>query len=146
MSAHSRVRDVAVAWRYALDHPLGTGEFAPKRWHMGPDAQRSFSGGVPPEEPHNQFLHMLVLFGVPGLVLQVVFYGLVAHAAVRCAKVARARSPVLRFLGASAVGGCVAYFAGSLLLPYGPLLHDWDHFFVIGLLFAVPRIAERTLD
>lgn len=147
MSAHSRVRDVAVAWRYALDHPLGTGEFAPKRGHMGPDAQRSFSGGVPPEEPHNQFLHMLVLFGVPGLALQVVFYGLVAHAAVRCAKVAtRARSSVLRFLGASAVGGCVAYFAGGLLLPYGPLLHDWDHFFVIGLLFAVPRIAERTLD
>lgn len=146
-SAYTRIWQVPMAWRYTLDHPLGTGKFAPKRWHMGTEAERSFTDGTSPEEPHNQFLHMLVLFGVPGLALQIAFYVVVARGAVRCARIAaRQRSAALRFLSASAVGACAAYFAGSLLLPYGPLLHDWDHFFVVGLLFSVLGIAARALD
>ena len=147
-SAYTRIWQVPMAWRYTLDHPLGTGKFAPKRRHMGTEAERSFTDGTSPEEPHNQFLHMLVLFGVPGLALQIAFYVVVARGAVRCARIAARRrtAAALRFLSASAVGACAAYFAGSLLLPYGPLLHDWDHFFVIGLLFSVLGIAAHALD
>ena len=146
-SAHIRMWQVLLAFRYALDHPLGTAVFAPKRRHMGDETEYSMTAGLVPEEPHNQFLHMLVLFGVPGLALHIVFYALVARAVVRCARIAaRAPTPTFRFLCASAASACVAYFAGSLLLPTGPLLHDWDHFFVIGLLFAVPSIAARAAD
>ena len=142
-SAHTRMWQASLALRYALDHPLGTAVFAPTLRHMGDETEYSVTAGLPPEEPHNQFLHMLVLFGVPGLVLHILFYALVARAALRCARIAaRPPTPALRFLCASAVGACVAYFAGSLLLPNGPLLHEWDHFFVIGLLFAVPSLAE----
>lgn len=144
-SAHIRIWQVSLALRYALDHPLGTGAFAPERRHMDDETDYSLASGLPPEEPHNQFLHMLVLFGVPGLVLHILFYALVARAAGRCARIAaRPPTPAFRFLCASAVGACVAYFAGSLLLPNGPLLHDWDHFFAIGLLFSLPSIAAQT--
>lgn len=141
-SAHIRMWQVWLALRYALDHPFGTAVFAPGMRHMGDETEYAVTAGLPPEEPHNQFLHMLVLFGVPGLLLHILFYALVARAAARCGRIAaRAPTPAFRFLCASAVGACVAYFAGSLLLPKGPLLHHWDHFFVIGLLFAVPAIA-----
>lgn len=143
LSVRTRISQAPMALRYALDHPLGTGVFAPAMRHMGDAKKDAIADGLPPDEPHNQFLHMLVLFGVPGLLLLVFFYVLVARAVVRCAVVA-ARTPVpaLRFLCASAVGMCGAYFVASLGLPTGPLLHDWDHFFVLGLLFAVPKIAK----
>ena len=144
-SAHTRMWQVLLALRYALDHPLGTAVFAPRRRHMGDETDYSTTAGLPPEEPHNQFLYILVRFGVPGLALHILFYALVAHAAARCARMAaRTPTPAFRFLCASAVGACVAYFAASLLLPRGPLLHHWDHFFVIGLLFAVPAISARA--
>lgn len=139
-SVLNRLRQVGVLWRYTLDHPLGTGRFTPAMRHLH-DNPGSYSAEVVlGNPPHNQFAHMLGLFGVPGLVLHVLFYALVARAAFRCARPgAQPAAPGLRFLAASAVGACSAYFVNSLLLPVGPLLGDWDHFFVIGLLFCVAR-------
>lgn len=140
-SVLNRLRQVGVLWRYTLDHPLGTGRFAPAMRHLQ-DNPGSYSAEVVlGNPPHNQFAHMLGLFGVPGLVLHMLFYALVARAAFRCARPGgQPATPGLRFLAASAVGACSAYFVNSLLLPDGPLLSDWDHFFIIGLLFCVARL------
>ena len=142
LSVRTRISQAPLVLRYALDHPLGTGVFAPATRHMA-DAKGAMVDGLPPDEPHNQFLHMLVLFGVPGLLLLVFFYALVVRAVARCASVAAQTStPALCFLCACAAGMCVAYFVASLALPTGPLLHDWDHFLVLGLLFAAPRLPD----
>ena len=141
-SVRNRLRQLGVLWRYTLDHPLGTGRFAPAMRHLHDNPGAYSAEVVLGTPPHNQFAHMLGLFGVPGLVLNVLFYALVARAAFRCARpAARPATTELRFLAASAVGACSAYFVNSLLLPQGPLLNHWDHFFVIGLLFCVARLT-----
>lgn len=144
-SAEVRMKQLAAMWRYIRDHPLGTGAYLPEAWHMDAAAPLWVIEQAMALPPHNQFLHTLGVFGFPGLFLLVAFYALVARAALGCARVAvRGASPTLRFLAAGAVSGWLAYLIASLFLPTGPLLHDWGHCFLIGLLLALPRLNESV--
>ena len=142
-SAEVRMKQLAAMWRYIRDHPLGTGAYLPEAWHMDAAVPLWVIEQAMALPPHNQFLHTLGVFGFPGLFLLVAFYALVARAALGCARVAaRGASPTLRFLAAGVVSGWLAYLIASLFLPTGPLLHDWGHCFLIGLLLALPRLNE----
>ena len=145
LSARSRFPQGSLALRYALDHPFGGGEYRPLRTQAADSLSTALLEEVLRQPPHNQFLHVLVLFGWPGLTLQVAFYGLLAWAAWRAGRLAL-RDPYreTRFLVVAVVAAWLAYSVNSLFLPNGPFVQDWGHYFVVGLILGLPRILANA--
>ena len=137
-----RKAQAVVALRYALDHPFGAGVYRPSLARHAPaDLAAAIAEDALQLWPHNQFLHVLAVFGAPGLVLQICFYALLARTAWRVFKAARrSRQAELQFLGVAVVAAWGASSVSSLLMPAGPFMHDWGHFFVLGLLLALERL------
>ena len=142
--ARGRLAQAAAAWRYALDHPFGTGVYRPSRVHAGDageDAPDATFDELSRFWPHNQFLHVLVLYGFPGLGLLLLFYGFLARAAWRAGRLAwREPRAELRLLVVAVIAAWAAYSVNSLFVPTGPLLQDWSHCFVLGLLLSLEGI------
>ena len=137
----SRAQQALVALGHARAHPFGTGAYHPSGPQLAepavPRRGRRYQSQAM-MTPHNQFLHMLVRFGVPGLALYLTFYALLIRQLAPCRRAAiRFPFPAIGVLGAWA-----AYTIASLALPKGPLLHGWDHFFLLGLLFAPGTLAS----
>ena len=146
--ARQRLPQAATAWRYALDHPFGAGVYRPSRVHAGEDVPDARLDELLRVWPHNQFLHVLALYGFPGLGLLLLFYGFLARAAWRAGRLAwRAPRAELRLLVVAVIGAWAAYTVNSLFLPTGPFLEEWDHFFVLGLLLSLEDMLaeERVL-
>ena len=144
LSARSRVPQTVTAWRYVLDHPLGTGVYRPRRSHAGEELSDAVVEEILRLWPHNQFLHVMVLYGFPGLCLLLLFYGFLVRAAWRVGKLAwREPRAELRFLVVAVVSAWTAYSVNSLLFPTGPFLQDWGHYFVLGLLLSLEGILAE---
>lgn len=156
LSARTRLPQTLMALRYAVANPFGTGVFRPSRAHAGEDVSDAMLEEMLRLWPHNQFLHVLVLYGFPGLCLHFAFYGFLAMAAWRAVKLAwreglRAAEPraaqlhaaKLRYLVVAVVAAWAAYSANSLLFPTGPFLQDWGHYFVLGLLLRLEGILAE---
>ncbi len=140
----SRLAQAAMAWRYALDHPFGTGVYRPTRAHAREDVHDAKLDELLRLWPHNQFLHVLVLYGFPGLCLLLLFYGCLARAAWCAGRLAwREPRADLRLLVVAVIAAWAAYSANSLFLPTGPLLQDWSHCFVLGLLLSLEGILAE---
>ena len=145
LSARSRFPQVSLALRYALDHPFGGGEYRPLRAHAADGLSKALLEEVLRQPPHNQFLHVLVLFGLPGLALQLTFYGLLAWATWRAGRLAwHVPCGQTRFLVVAVVAAWLAYSLNSLFVPTGPFVQDWGHYFVVGLLLGLPRILANA--
>ena len=161
-SARIRVPMMVTAVRYGWDHPLGTGAYRPDEAHIPGGTPEELVEPLLRQVPHNQLLHVLVLYGFPGLALIVLFYVYVLRSLLRSALSTRTDlrfnsfrsllSSVRSTLGSldggavfliSAITGAVAaYVVNSLLQPSGPFLGDWFHFFLIGLVFSVQRAVQ----
>lgn len=141
-SAMTRVAELGTVLRYAATHPFGTGVYAPKRVHVGEGWTESIVEELLRLWPHNQFLHVLVLFGVPGFLVLVALYFFLLRTAVRCGGFARrTRDDNLRFLALGVAAAWGAYTLNSLLIPVGPFIGGWSHFLLIGLLFSVAQLV-----
>ncbi len=145
-SAQIRLLLIVTALRYSLDYPLGTGVYAPTDAHVSAGLYPETKAEVLGEWPHNQFLHVLVLFGFPGLILLILFYALVVRSLIRSAKFSKgAPDGMPVFLTAAAAGALAAYTTVTMFVPVGPFILGWSHFFIIGLAFSIERIAvERN--
>ena len=144
LSARSRLPQTITAVRYALDHPFGAGVYRPSRAHAGEELSDKMLEEILRLWPHNQFLHVLVLYGFPGLCLHLVFYGFLALAAWRAAKLAwREPRADLRFLLVAVIAAWAAYSVNSMLFATGPFLQDWGHYFVLGLLLSLEGILAE---
>lgn len=144
LSARSRLPQMAMALRYAIDHPFGAGVYRPGRSHVGKDYPEIMSEEILRLWPHNQFLHVLVLYGIPGLGLHLLFYAFLVRAAWRTAKLVWHEPRAdLRFLVVAVLAAWGAYSVNSLLLPTGPFLQDWGHYFVVGLLLSLEGIIAK---
>ena len=142
--ARSRLPQAAMAWRYALDHPFGTGVYRPSRAHAAEDVPNARLDDLLRASPHNQFLHVLVLYGFPGLCLLLLFYGFLARAAWRAGRLAwREPRADLRFVVVAVIGAWAAYSVNSLFVPTGPFLEDWYQYFVLGLLLSLEGILAE---
>ena len=140
---HSRIGGAKVAILYALDHPLGTGRYAPDSRYLPSNAPPIVTSKVLAHQPHNQFLGILVEYGFPGMILLVLFYLFAARALMRAMRLAlRFRNADAVFLTASLSGALASYVFLSLFGPVGPFATDWYHFFLIGLALAVARIVD----
>ncbi len=141
-SAGSRIHQMTTALRYHLDYPLGTGVYAPSESHTAKGLSDSEREALLLFWPHNQFLHFLTLYGLPGLILLILFYGLVIRSVVRSGRlVLLSKDAALRLLMAAVAGALMGYTITSLFTPSGPFIVDWNHFFILGLAFAIHRIA-----
>ena len=142
-SAQTRLHELATVLRYVWEHPFGTGIYAPNRSHVGEGIEDWLLEELLRLWPHNQFLHVWVLFGHLGLALLVAFYACMVRPAIRCSAVAwRIADTDLRFLAAGVVGAWAAYTINSMFIPTGPFLGGWSHFYLIGLLFGVERLVR----
>ena len=143
-SSASRLRQAADALHHLAANMLGAGAPFPER--SAP--RRSTARGqrldlVVDTAPHNQALHVAVLFGLPGLALFGVFYAVVCWAAVRTVRLAiRRPSADCHYLAAAVVGAVVAYTTVSMSMPIGPFTFGWGHFYLLGVLFAVLRLLD----
>ena len=142
-SANSRFLMLRLAGRSAVGNPLGSGRYAPSSEALGdllpghPQALELLHG-----DPHNQFLLVLVDYGLPGLGLLVIFYLLVFRSLSRSALHAlKARDAGSLYLVAAVGGAMLAYIVNSLAHGKGPFTGDWGHFLLIGLAFAIDRIT-----
>ena len=142
-SAQTRLHELATVFRYVREHPFGTGVYAPERSHVSEGIEEWLLEELLRLWPHNQFLHVWVLFGHLGLALLVAFYACVLRPAIRCGIFAwRIADTDLRFLAAGVVGAWAAYTINSMFIPTGPFLGGWSHFYLIGLLFGVERLVR----
>ena len=137
-----RIHMAATALRYSWDHPLGTGLYRPTASYVSTMLKPWEVENILNESPHNQFLHALVLYGFPGLILLLLFYVLVLRSLIRSIRsVMRGQDADLHFLATGVVGATAAYSIVTLLVPLGPFIVDWSHFFLIGLAFSLERMA-----
>ena len=146
-SSQSRLHQAVDALQHLATHLLGTGAHFPARSaQRSPVARGQRLDLVVDTAPHNQVLHVAVLFGVPGLALFGAFYVVVCWAAARTARLAAgSRRADFHFLAAALVGAVVAYSVVSLSMPIGPFTSGWGHFYLLGLLFSVLRLLEAHL-
>ena len=142
-SANSRLLMLRLAGRSAVSSPLGTGRYAPNSEALRdilpdhPQALELLHG-----DPHNQFLLVLVDYGLPGLGLLVIFYLLVFRSLSRSALHAlKTRDAGSLYLVAALGGAMLAYVVNSLAHGRGPFTGDWAHFVLVGLAFAIERIT-----
>lgn len=147
ISAQTRLHELATVLRYVGDYPWGTGVYAPQIVHVPRELEDWRKQEILRLWPHNQFLHVLVLFGWPGFALLVIFYGCVLRPVVRCTAYARrAGDSDLLFLAIGVVGAWAAYTINSLAIPAGPFIEGWSHFYLIGLLFGVELLVLERRD
>ena len=137
----NRACQVTAALRYAADYPLGTGIYTPDRSHICADIPEVMAADLLRLWPHNQFLHILVIYGIPGLILLILFYVLVIRSLLRSGRVSLNATGHLPFLGIAVIGSFTAYTFATLLTPSGPFIIDWSHFIIIGLIFSLGRIT-----
>ena len=146
-SARTRLPMAIMAVRYALDHPLGTGEYSPDSSHIAPGADPEIARLILSRTPHNQFLEVLVYYGFPGLALLILFYVFALRSLIHSTRLAmRHRDTDVLLLIAAVVGGVAAYLINSVFQPNGPFAEDWHHFFLIGLLFGIQRICHEKSE
>ncbi len=141
-SAEMRIHMAITAFRYALDHPLGTGVYAPTMSHVSAELEPRKKASILSMVPHNQFLNVLVFFGYPGFILSILFYGLVLRSVTRTMRVLlHAPTTILSGLTVAVAGAIGAYSVISLLFSSGPFVADWSHFLLVGLVFSIQRIV-----
>ena len=141
-SAQSRILLASAALRYSLDYPFGTGRYFPNRSHLSAGLDTGTANVLLAHTPHNQFLFILVYYGFPGLILLILFYVLVLRSSIYSGRfIARSQDETLYFLPTAVVGALSAYTVVSLFHNDGPFVTDWGHFFILGLVFGIQRIA-----
>ena len=146
-SARTRLPMAAMAVRYALEHPFGTGEYSPDSSHIAPGTDPEIPRLILSRTPHNQFLEVLVYYGFPGLALLILFYVFALRSLVHSTRLAmRHRNTDALILIAAVAGGVTAYWINSVFQPHGPFVEDWHHFFLIGLLFGIQRICHEKSE
>ena len=143
-SSASRLGQAGDALHHLAANMLGSGTHFPERSvPRRSTVQNQRLDLVVDTAPHNQVLHVAVLFGLPALALLGVFYAVVCWAAVRTMRLASSSpSADWHFLAAAVVGAVVAYTTVSMSMPIGPFTFGWGHFYLLGLLFAVLRLVN----
>ena len=145
-SARARLPMAVTAFRYAVEHPLGTVVYRPEPRHLPSGLDSRIQREVLSHTPHNQFLVVLVYYGWPGFALLMLFYGVILSVLASSIRVAlKLRTAGAIVLVASIAGSVAAYGCNSLFHNAGPFVGDWYHWIVIGLVFGAHRALKREM-
>lgn len=144
-SLRSRLYQNMMAFRYAMDYPLGAGKYAPEQSHIGIELDARDEAILLNATVHNQFLRTLTLYGYPGMFLLGTLYAMAVWSLARSAVTAlRQRTENLLLMTAATGMALTAYLAVSMLNAPGPFSGDWSHFLLLGLAFCIEKIAMRN--
>lgn len=144
-SLRSRLYQNKMAFRYAMDYPLGAGKYAPDKSHIGTEVNARDEAFLLNAVVHNQFLRTLTLYGYPGLLLLGALYALAVWSLARAAiRTLRQGNERLFLMAAAASMALAAYLAVSMLNAPGPFSGDWSHFLLLGLAFCIGKIATKN--
>lgn len=141
-----RLPHFVTALRIAWDNPLGIGGLSQFNQYAvqyyAEIADLPGAEAVLRSTTHNQFLNLLVAFGVPGLVGLVWFYvelfKLLGRVRRRDTQDGR-----LRILASGLTGASVAYLVNASFHNPGPFSGDLFSWYWIGLTVALARMADR---
>ncbi len=138
-----RYRMFEVAYRYALEYPLGAGGFFPASRHLNDDMSAKLMLNFLEKQLHNHLLVVLSHYGLPGLALALLFYGCLFRSAFRSVALAgRSRNAYGIYLAATTAGILTTCFVYMLFAPAGPFYRSWHYFLAFGLVFGVERILS----
>ena len=141
-SARVRIPMMVTAIRYGVDNPFGTGKYEPDLTHVAPGTDDDLVDILLSRAPHNQFLLILVFYGIPGLVLITVLYGLVVRSLLSSTRsVLLHLEPVRLLLLSAVVAAVLSFVVNSMFQPHGPFFGDWYHFILLGLALSVQSLA-----
>jgi len=145
-SAQARLPLFITAFWTGITHPLGTGR------GMYLEVASSFYGMVK-EMPsaaavlkftaHNQFLNMLGYYGLPGLVLLIMFYVFLFRL-LRVSKSSIVSHPFLNGARIGLLGASTGYLVNSFFHNAGPFIGDPINWHFIGLVLAVRKLSIKS--
>jgi hypothetical protein len=145
LSADRLAHFVTALW-IARDNPLGIGSL--ERFSEYAVLYYAEIADLPGAEaarrqtPHNQFLNVLISFGVPGLIGLLWFYGELFRLLARVRRHAMPNGR-LRAVASGLTGAFVAYLANASFHNPGPFSGDLFNWYWVGLTVALVRMAER---
>ena len=145
-TAYDRIALAITALRYGLEFPFGTGgKYAPQVRHVNMDWGTRQIQAALAFPPHNQFLFVLVSYGVPGLALLIALYGGICRSLGGAGRnYWRSKSSETLFLLAAPAAAIAGYSLNSLFLDQGPFTKDWYHFVLLGLMMATVGVVNRA--
>ena len=143
-SAQARLPLNVIGINIALEHPLGIGsieefnEFSADNYeivaHMkGAEAVRYLA-------PHNQFLNTLLYWGIPGFLMLMLLFFYKFRVLFRLLK---CQNDFIWAVAFGILGVSVAYIVTSFFHNAGPFTGDIFYWYVIGLIPALARIANK---
>ena len=149
-SSRARAPMAITALEYAREHSLGTATYSPELRHMPLEMMENdpvVVEQVMKNTPHNQFLVILVYYGIPGFVLLICFYIVVLLCLYYNVRTTLMRGDLRMLVVAAAIAGAIlAYLVNSLFHNKGPFVGDWYHWIVMGMAFAIRKlIGENSL-
>jgi len=132
---------IAALWT-VLAQPFGTGRAAYTEVASGfyglieklPEAEMILE-----HTAHNQFLNMLGYYGIPGLVLAILFYVLLFQL-LRMGKTTAVSTRFLSGMKVGLLGSFTAYLINSLFHNAGPFIGDPFNWYFIGLALATNKL------
>jgi O-antigen ligase len=132
------------AFEMTLDNPLGIGE-----GRYNPVVaeyyrflfQMAGAEDAVKQSSHNQFLNIMVYYGVAGLLLLLLFYAKIFQGLKQVRR--ETKDPLLRATAIGLTGGFAAYIVNSLFHNDGPFLGDIFNWFFIGLALALLNICGK---
>jgi len=144
-SAQARLPLFIVAFYTGITHPLGTGreiylEVA-SSFHEIVEEMPSATA-VYEFTAHNQFLNMLGYYGLPGLVLLIMFY-IFLFRLLRASKSPGISHPFLNGARIGLLGAFTGYLVNSFFHNAGPFIGDPINWYFIGLALAVRKLATQ---
>lgn len=146
ISAKSRFPMQITSIKYSIAHPLGTGIYNPSISNIPSFVRgKRITETVLNTTPHNQFLNVLVYYGFPGLFLLLAFY-LFIYQSLRkqWEYIYKEEVNELKWICAGLMGAFTSYIINSMFHNAGPFVGDYFHWYFVGLLFVVGRIAMKT--
>jgi len=133
---------IAALWT-GLTHPFGTGRAAYTEvasGFYGLIEELPSAGMILEHTAHNQFLNVLGYYGIPGLVLTILFYVLLFQL-LRMGKTTVVSTRFLSGMKVGLLGSFTAYLINSLFHNAGPFIGDPVNWYIIGLALATNKLA-----
>ena len=142
-SAQARLPLFIAAFWTGITHPLGTGrgmyrEVAGSFYEMVENLPSA--SAVLRHTTHNQFLNMLGYYGLPGLVLLIMFYVFLFRL-LRVSKSYGVSHPFLNGARIGFLGAFTGYLVNSSFHNAGPFIGDPFNWYFVGLALAVKKVA-----
>jgi len=128
----------------ALDNPVGVGHDKYKEAvieHAWKVSHFEYGEIVYTTTPHNQFLKVLTNWGIPGLILLILFYYYLLKEINNIRK--STQNEYYRILSIGLFCSLLSYIINSVFHNLGPFIGDAFHWYFLGMSFSLIKISKK---